>query len=107
MSGIPLANFPALRKAKKNLEVLGYDVVTPVEHNEMMGLDETVANDKYDKKTAILWDLEQVANSDCIFMLPGFSASPGCRVEIALAKFMCIPVYGLLTLAKGVDWYLV
>lgn len=105
MSGIPLANFPALRKYKKLLEAEGHIVISPVEHNEMMGLTEEVANERYDKKAAILWDLEQVTDSEVVWMLEGWENSPGCLTEIALAKFMNIPVFAIYYTTRELEYF--
>jgi hypothetical protein len=98
MSGYPEFNFPAFFTAQYTLERLGWKVWNPaakesegdVQADQSFAAGdakELVANG-WDYKSAILWDLEKVINSDAIYMLPGWEFSPGASAEHAAAKFV-------------------
>jgi hypothetical protein len=93
MRGIPDFNFPAFDRAAKLLRADGHKVISPAEHDRQDGFDET-NNDLtgFDMRAAILWDLEQIVNSECVWRLPGWQNSSGCKVELALADFLDLPI---------------
>ena len=89
MRGLDQFGFPAFDAAASALRAAGRTVVSPAEHDRSLGFDETKNSlDGFDLKSAILWDLEQVANCDRIVLLPGWEQSSGVRVELALAEML-------------------
>lgn len=94
MRGIEHFNFPAFDEAAAALRAQGHEVLNPADRDRERGFDETRnALDGFDMREAIMWDLQAVASSDCVWVLPGWENSTGCAVELALAKFLGIPVY--------------
>ena len=92
MTGLPEFNFPAFDAAAAKYRALGYDVISPAEHDRDNGLDVTgMTGDpaelagKFDLAEALLWDLVQVAECDGIVLLDGWAGSSGARAELALA----------------------
>lgn len=92
MRGRPEWNFPAFTAAAERLRAAGHDVVSPAEHDLEMGFDPTgmtghedLSDLGFDLRKALVWDLEQVSESDGVFLLPGWEQSAGARAEHALA----------------------
>lgn len=91
MTGLPDYNFPAFFEADKELIDKGWRTVNPARHDLDTGMvvltdDEYVTTDKFDLSAALLWDLEQVATVDAIYLLDGWENSKGAGAELALAK---------------------
>lgn len=91
MTGIPEFNFPAFHAAEAMLKAEGHTVVNPARHDEEQGLDVTgltgfEAPDGFDLTETLLWDLEQVAHVDVVYLLRGWENSKGARAEVALAR---------------------
>lgn len=96
MRGVPLFNAPAFDRATAELEDLGYDVFNPVDHDIDLGFDPydpRNADAVFDLAEALAWDLARVREADCVFVLPGWGRSDGCRAELALAFALGKPVY--------------
>lgn len=92
MSGLPGFNFPAFDAAAADLRAKGWRVISPADHDRDTGFDgvgttghESLADRGFDLKAALLWDLEQVANVDAIFVLRDWETSKGTAAELALA----------------------
>ena len=93
MTGLPEFNFPAFDEAAAKYRALGYDVISPAEHDRDTGFDERGTSGDpdeaialgFDKAAALLWDLEQVSKVDGIVLLPGWQRSGGVLAELALA----------------------
>ena len=92
MTGVPEFNFPAFDEAAESFRSFGYEVVSPAEHDRDEGLDthgltghEHPDDIGFDLVAGLLWDLEQVAYSDMIVLLPGWEKSSGAVAELALA----------------------
>jgi len=91
MTGIYEFNFPAFFHAEAMLQLDGWETVNPARHDEdcglvVKGLSGTETPDGFDLKATLLWDLEQVANSDAIYLLSGWETSKGANAELALAR---------------------
>lgn len=94
MRGIDRFNFPAFDEAAAALRAQGHEVMSPAEHDRECGFDETLNSlDGFDMRAGIIWDLHAVAYSECVWVLPGWEQSSGCAVELALAKFLGIPIF--------------
>lgn len=92
MTGLPEFNFPAFDAATTKLRAEGWRVISPAEHDRDTGFDptgftgnESLADRGFDLKAALLWDLEQVANVDAVYVLRDSSTSKGTAAELALA----------------------
>lgn len=93
MRGYDWFNFPAFDAAAAKLRAKGHEVMSPAEHDRECGFDETLNTlDGFDMRAGIMWDLQAVADSECVWVLPGWETSSGCAVELALANFLGIPI---------------
>ena len=108
MRGYPNFNFAAFEAATKRLREQGIEVVSPHEHDLAVGFDPTTAVLKpdgdpvdFDMKAAILWDLQQVADCDGVYMLDGWERSRGANLEIDLARFLNKKVFYELVHPSG------
>lgn len=97
MSGYPEFNFPAFFEAADLLEDLEWHVFNPANKEQEKELDEEsfksgdakgAVDAGFDFREAYLWDIERVVESDAIYMLRGWEASPGARGEHAVAVAM-------------------
>lgn len=97
MSGIPEFNFPAFNTAEYTLKREGWTVFNPARKEEEMTLSAEAMKDGdnvlalkqgFDFRKVYLWDVSKVIESDAIYMLPGWEASPGARGEHAVAVAM-------------------
>lgn len=91
MTGIYEFNFPAFFEAEKKLHAAGHDTINPARHDQedglvVTGLSGHEAPLDFDLKKTLLWDLEQVAEADAIYLLSGWETSKGATAELALAK---------------------
>jgi nucleoside 2-deoxyribosyltransferase len=93
MRGYHQCNFAAFDEARDILNLIGFTAISPADHDREIGFDyskpETVDPDAvFPMKEVILWDLQQVAECDYIFMLKGWENSVGANLEFSLAKFL-------------------
>lgn len=97
MTGLPEFNFPAFNATAAKLRADGWVVFNPAEKDEEAALnpeacktgdDQLAIATGFDFKAAYMWDIDKVINSDGIYMLPGWEASPGARGEHAVACVM-------------------
>lgn len=93
MTHRPSFNFPAFDAAAVELVPDGWSVINPADHDRSNGFDPTGMTGEEDLsalgfslKDALLWDLEQVANADAIYLLRGWEFSKGAKAEFALAQ---------------------
>jgi len=92
MRGIAEFNFPAFEDAATRWRREGFAVISPAEHDQDGGFhfaqatgNEDLAALGFDLTAALMWDLEQVAASDGLILLKGWSKSSGAKAEVALA----------------------
>jgi hypothetical protein len=96
MRGYPKFNFPAFRNAAADLRQLGYDVLSPHELDEEIGLTEDTPTDKVTKQTVfqcLRRDMEAISRCDAIALLPGWEKSSGANLELAVAERIGCKVY--------------
>lgn len=108
MRQVPFHNFPAFICAAIKLRVVGYTVLSPVEHALKLGYDARTMGDVppkwIDIKAMLLWDCKAVLRSDLVVTLDGWRSSPGAMAETALARAAGIPVVSLrMALAREVQ----
>lgn len=105
MRGIDQFNFPEFDRVAKILRGMNAYVVSPAEHDREMGFDETLNSlEGFDTRAAIMWDLHKITEVDMLVLLPGWEQSSGVAVEVALAKYLGLPVMpytGPGTLMRG------
>lgn len=89
MRGYHNFNFEAFDAATAYLREHGVEVRSPAEHDRENGFDETLNSlDGFDLGAALLWDLNQIYECDAIVLLPGWSRSSGCDLELHMARFI-------------------
>ena len=86
MRGRVRYNFDAFAEAAAELRELGYEVVSPAEHDLEQG---------FNIRQVLAWDLEQVIGADAVVTLPGWAHSLGALAEVATARAVGIPVLEL------------
>ncbi len=100
MRGIPEFNFPAFRDGARQLREAGYEVFSPAEHNQDLGLDTTgMAGHQHEHEAefplrkllgdGLAWIC---AHADAIAVLPGWENSLGAQAEVAVARALGLPV---------------
>lgn len=75
MSGYVDHNFPAFKKAAKELRARGYDVISPHE----------IENDQNDWYQCMRDDIKQLVDCDTIYLLDGWWNSTGAKLECTIA----------------------
>lgn len=93
MTSYPKYNFPAFDAAAVKLRARGWDVISPAELNRAMGVDgdTEILPDNF-LRNAMCNDLAAVCRSHAIARLPGWEASRGAAVELALANYLGLEV---------------
>ncbi len=107
MRGKPNFNHPAFKEAARALRSSGWRVISPAEKDVALGI-EVPANGNTDKKLRdfpIGEDLKDVAESDAVFVLPGWEGSEGARLEVHVAHTLGVPVYSYETTAEVLIGY--
>lgn len=95
MRGIPEYNFPRFKSAAEFLRSMGYEVVSPAEHDESIGFDAKTGDGDQQFKKSIGWDMEQILDSVGIMLLDGWENSKGARLEAAVAHHAGKAIYRL------------
>ena len=87
MRGLPRFNFDAFHSAAADLRARGWEILSPVEHDEEAGFDpDTMTEDDFDLQSAMRWDIGSVLISDAVILLPGWESSWGVGVEMMVAQ---------------------
>lgn len=95
MTGIELFNFPAARKAAEALRANGFDVWVPGE-NEIPTEDELAARtvSRKQRQAYLSKDIDIIQEvADAVVVLPGWEESEGCKLELAVAQAIGVPVF--------------
>ena len=85
MTGLPQHNTPAFDAAEWLLCEQGHEVVSPA------AMLRVFPNDTL--RQHFSRDCQAICECDCVALLSGWEKSRGVAVEIALAKYLNIPVY--------------
>jgi nucleoside 2-deoxyribosyltransferase len=104
MTGIPNHNTPAFDEAAAWLRAAGYQAVSPPDitrANPQPGVrrDGTIDDAAY--RALVRLDLIALLDCDCVVLLPGWTASRGCKLEIAVAIAIGIPLYPFARFQAG------
>lgn len=86
MRGIPGDNRDAFAAAATLLRGLGHTVVSPAEYDIANDIP-SGGIDRNALKKAMLWDLQQIAECDCVVLLDDWIQSGGVRLELEMARF--------------------
>jgi Domain of unknown function (DUF4406) len=106
MRGYPGWNAAAFDRYAAEWEREGHTVLSPVARDRLQGLDPTIATreelaakagDWVWMRQVIVEDVEMVCQVDILAVLPGWEASTGATVEVALALFLGLPVYSAVS----------
>ena len=93
MTGIPFYNFPSFDFTAELGRELGYEIVSPAESDRAMGFDEHhEAPTQAELRLMIINDVIALTKCDAIALLPGWGYSTGVAVELAVARFLNLPV---------------
>jgi hypothetical protein len=101
MSGLPQWGFPAFINAAADLRDRGWIVYSPAEHDLELGFDPN--EDTFEpaaRARSMHWDLDHIFVVDAIVVLPGWENGRGARCEVALARFLDLPVLSYPTLME-------
>lgn len=93
MRGIANYNFPAFDAAAALARKMGYEPVNPADLDRAVGVSETT--DPLPKnflRDAMTRDLGAICTCDAIAVLPGWEASAGVKVELALAELLGLEI---------------
>ena len=97
MRGLPLFNFPAFYAAEADLAAAGWTVHNPARWDEeVCGFDPrgTIEAQGFSTAAALRHDIEVITTwADAVFVLPGWEASEGARLEVVVAQSVGIPVW--------------
>ena len=93
MRNLPRYNFDAFDAAAYALRQDGWTVQSPAEHDRSMGFNPDGSLDGFDLSAAMAWDLQQVLDTDCIIILPGWESSTGCHYELSVCHALGKPVF--------------
>lgn len=87
MRGYTEFNFPAFARATRMLRARGHEVISPAENDLSSGFDPTrgVAEQDFDVRNALRWDIEQILTCDAVYMLNGWEGSTGASIEHSVA----------------------
>jgi len=92
MRNLPRYNFDAFDAAAYALRQDGWTVQSPAEHDRSMGFNPAGSLEGFDLSAAMAWDLQQVLDTDCIIILPGWEGSTGCHYELSACHALGKPV---------------
>lgn len=101
MRGLPEYNFPAFDAAKKELEAIGWEVVSPADLDRQAGFDPSSLPWDFDWDTlpanfslhdAIERDVHALKQCQAIYLLEGWKDSKGAQAEKALAEWLGLEV---------------
>lgn len=95
MRGLPRFNYDAFDEAKKLGQHFGYTIVSPADIDREMGFDEYRDPNTVplaDSRKMIERDIAELMDCEYIALLTGWENSTGARVEVALARFLNLPI---------------
>lgn len=99
MRGYPRWNFDAFDAAERRWKAAGHESITPANIDRALGVDPNADtfDDELLRRTMKI-DVEIICSCDAIALLPGWEASAGVTVELALALYLGLKVYNALTM---------
>jgi len=106
MRGYPEYNFPAFHAGAAELRAAGWTVFSPAERDEAdpnVDLESEAVKQGLEVNGLAYYmqfDLPAVCNSDAVFLLPGWEASVGARLEVRVALAVEKRVFTLEDLAE-------
>ena len=94
MRGIENFNFPAFDEAKRRLNSLGWNTISPADLDRNAGIPPSPTGElsNCDLRSAMARDLPLLCMSDAIYLLPGWRQSEGAFAEYNVASVLQIRV---------------
>lgn len=86
MTGLPEFNYPAFYAADDKFRVAGWDVFNPARHDASWVTEDMDAD--WVRAQYMRQDILDVMEADAIALLPGWEASKGAAVELAVARIL-------------------
>ena len=110
MRGLPSFGADEFRKAARVLRERGFEVVSPLEMDEAVGITvdgltgfEDLADQGFDIRSTLIGDLEAVLfDVDAVVLLPGWKDSLGAIAEYATAQAAGVPTWELTYEDEGI-----
>jgi hypothetical protein len=106
MRGYPAWNAAAFDRYAAEWEAEGHTVLSPVARDRLGGLNPLAASkeelaakagDWVWMRQVIVEDVEMICRVEALAVLPGWEASTGATVEVALALFFGLPIYSAVS----------
>lgn len=85
MTGLPGYNFAAFNAKAAELRAEGWHVENPAEHGHIDGAGWA---------DYLRWDISRIATCGAIYLLPGWQASKGASLEVAIGKALGVQFLG-------------
>ena len=96
MRGYKRWNFDAFDEAERRWKEAGHTPISPARIARMMGIDPDGSEEQVTEefvRTIMKIDIEMIYACDAIALLPGWEASAGVTVELALALYLGLKIY--------------
>lgn len=93
MRNVPDLNMPAFDAAADRLRAAGFAIVNPADIGRNLARTMGVPPDEIADSMYLLADLHELQNCEAMVLLPGWERSRGVAVEIALCRFLNIPIF--------------
>lgn len=97
MRGYKDWNFPLFDRAERIWKEGGHQPFSPAQMDRVLGYDPAHPITPEHIRHVINLDLQCVLAADAVAVLPGWERSKGACVEVALARFLDLPLYDALT----------
>ena len=99
MTGIEEFNRPAFQKAAQHLRDLGFEVIDPGEGEEYDTIEKAaLAVSRQKLQMYLSRDIDLIQEmADVVVLMPGWEDSNGCKLEVAVADAVGVPVFELAT----------
>lgn len=104
MRGYEHFNFPAFHEASVQLKEVGIRVINPAALDEAYGFDpmQDPVTDELVRQ-CVRRDVDAICQVDAVVVIKGWENSAGATAEVAVAKWLGLPVYTLAEALGGGD----
>ena len=104
-------NFAAFDRAAELLRKMGHEPVSPADVDRALGFDPftskhpgaatgTIPDGQmgagFKMREIVMRDITELSDCDALVLLPGWSTSIGAKAELAVARWLCLPIYVLI-----------
>lgn len=98
MTGYEDYNYPAFNAAAERWRAAGWHVFNPAEHDQPTAEQEATLTADEIRALYMRMDIGWVMQSDAVALLPGWQASKGANVEVAVARILNLFVFDAETM---------